>query len=48
MDSSPPDFSVHGSFQARMLEWVAISFSSNKVYSDIKILKKFNKKLAET
>ena len=26
MDFSPPDFSVHGFFQA-MLEWVAISFS---------------------
>ena len=24
---SPPGFSVHGIFQARMLEWVAISFS---------------------
>ena len=23
MDSSPPGFSVHGSFQARLLEWVA-------------------------
>ena len=27
MDCSPPDFSVHGLFQARILEWVAISFS---------------------
>ena len=27
MDCSPPDFSVHGIFQARVLEWVAISFS---------------------
>jgi len=27
MDCSPPDFSVHGIFQARILEWVAISFS---------------------
>ena len=27
MDYSPPDFSVHGIFQARVLEWVAISFS---------------------
>ena len=26
-DSSPPGFSVHGTFQARILEWVAISFS---------------------
>ena len=27
MDCSPPDSSVHGIFQARILEWVAISFS---------------------
>ena len=28
MDCSPPGFSVHGTFQARILEWVAISFSN--------------------
>ena len=27
MDCSLPNFSVHGIFQARVLEWVAISFS---------------------
>ena len=27
MDCSTPGSSVHGIFQARMLEWVAISFS---------------------
>ena len=27
MDYSPPGFSVHGIFQARILEWVAISSS---------------------
>ena len=27
MDYSPPSFSVHGISQARILEWVAISFS---------------------
>ena len=27
MDCSPPGFSVHGIFDARVLEWVAISFS---------------------
>ena len=27
MDGSPPGSSVHGTFQARILEWVAISFS---------------------
>ena len=26
-DGSPPGSSVHGIFQARVLEWVAISFS---------------------
>ena len=29
MDFSPPDSSVHGFFQARILEWGAISFSKN-------------------
>ena len=27
MDSSPPGSSIHGIFQARVLEWVAITFS---------------------
>ena len=27
LDCSPPDSSVHGILQARILEWVAISFS---------------------
>jgi len=27
VDGSPPDSSVHGILQARILEWVAISFS---------------------
>ena len=27
MDCSPPGSSVHGIFQARVLQWVAISFS---------------------
>ena len=27
MDCSPPGFSVHGIFQARVLEWGAIAFS---------------------
>ena len=26
-DCSPPDYSVHGILQARILDWVAISFS---------------------
>ena len=28
MNCSPPGSSVHGIFQARVLEWVAIAFSS--------------------
>ena len=27
-DCSPPGFSVHAVFQARVLEWVAIAFSA--------------------
>ena len=30
MDCGPPGFSVHGIFQARIVEWVAISFSRVK------------------
>ena len=29
IDGSPPGSSVHGIFQARILEWVAIAFSGN-------------------
>ena len=29
MDCSPPGSSVHGIFQARILEWVAVAFSDN-------------------
>ena len=32
MDCSPPGSSVHGIFQARVLEWVAIAFSENGAY----------------
>ena len=28
MDCSPPGSSIHGTFQARVLEWVAIAFSN--------------------
>ena len=34
MDCSLPGFSVHGIFQARVLEWVAIAFS-NKAEIDV-------------
>ena len=33
MDCSPPGFSVHGIFQARVLEWGAIAFSEQAVYT---------------
>ena len=32
MDSSPPGSSVHGILQARILEWVVISFSPEIIY----------------
>ena len=32
MDYSLPGFSVHGIFQARVLEWVAISFFSHNLF----------------
>ena len=31
MDCGPPRFSVHGILQARVLEWVAISFSNEVI-----------------
>ena len=31
MDDSPPGSSIHGIFQARVLEWVVIAFSSGKL-----------------
>ena len=34
MDCSPPGSCIHGIFQARVLEWVAIAFS--EVYSQIR------------
>ena len=33
MDCSPPGSSVHGIFQARVLEWGAIAFSTMEYYS---------------
>ena len=32
MDSSPPGSSIHGIFQARVLEWGAIDFSGETTY----------------
>ena len=33
MDCSPPGSSIHGIFQARVLEWVAIAFSESYMTS---------------
>ena len=43
MDCSPPGSSVHGLFQARILEWVAISFSTR---TQEKELEKYMKKMS--
>ena len=32
MDCSLPGSSIHGIFQARVLEWVAIAFSKKNIY----------------
>ena len=48
MDCSPLGSSVHGIFQARILEWVAISFSRRgqfKIYSYIHTQKKIKKEI---
>ena len=37
MDCSPPGSSVHGIFQARILEWVAMSFSRFSVATFINL-----------
>ena len=39
MDCSLPGSSVHGIFQARVLEWVVIAFSINVQYKAVKLLK---------
>ena len=36
MDCSPPGSSIHGIFQARVLEWVAIAFSGDILYLGLK------------
>ena len=38
MDCSPPGSSAHGIFQARVLEWGAITFSEKWAYYKINIL----------
>ena len=37
MDCSPPGSSIHGIFQARVLEWGAIAFSRDLSYPRIKL-----------
>ena len=34
MDCSLPGYSIHGIFQVRVLEWVAITFSDIKGYKE--------------
>ena len=48
MDCSPPGSSIHGIFQARVLEWGAIAFS-NQILREklITILLKLFQKIAE-
>ena len=41
MDSSPLGSSVHGIFQARVLEWGAIAFSELSLYFLLNIVYKF-------
>ena len=42
MDCSPPGSSVHGIFQARVLEWVAIAFSYKQHEASTKSLDNLN------
>ena len=37
MDCSPPGPSVHGIFQARVLQWVAIAFSDNALWVTVPV-----------
>ena len=41
MDHGPPGSSVHGILQARVLEWVATSFSITEYYAGTKTKKTF-------
>ena len=45
MDCSLPDSSVHGIFQARALEWVAIAFSMQEISQVLFIKPRYNKVL---
>jgi len=50
MDCSPPGSSVHGIFQARVLEWGAIAFSVIKpsAVQNVKDKRKIEKRLPVT
>ena len=39
MDCSPPGSSIHGTFQARVLEWGAITFSAEDIKYSQNIVK---------
>ena len=45
MDCSLPGSSIHGIFQARVLEWLAIAFSVYSIHSHIKSRRMYNKML---
>ena len=36
MDCSLPGSTIHGTFQARILEWVAISFSAKRLIRQLR------------
>ena len=42
MDCSPPGSSIHGIFQARVLEWGAIAFSRSNIEASINLLPKLS------
>ena len=46
MDCSPPGSSVHGIFQARVLEWGAITFSEPLILGRFKLFHKFENIIA--
>ena len=44
MDCSPPGSSIHGIFQARVLEWGAIAFSGRNKATELKSCRKLKEK----
>ena len=47
MDYNPPGSSVHGILQARILEWVAISFSKRLAQKMMNVTKIFDEDFPE-